>query len=191
MTGPCLLLLALLAATPEQTPLTLEIRAFNGTEDVTAETRVTVHKAGDRGNPVGRTHVGEAQSFIQVLPGIYDAQAVQEKRGRVVNIRWAERLVVMPYPDEAGHHLQVINFAAGYGALQVRRLSGDLTAGVLALFPSGERSQPAPSAHAGPHYVLFVVPAGRYDILIKDTPEGTWHTGIEVPLDRTRLWVVP
>ena len=190
MTGLCLLL-GLLAAAPEQTPLILEIRAFNGPEDVTAETRVTVHKAGDRGDPVGRTPVSGAQSFIQVLPGIYDAQAVQEKGGRVVNIRWAERLVVMPYPDEAGHHLQVINFADGYGALQVRRLSGDLTAAAVALFPSGKRSGPAPSGAAGPHYVLFVVPAGRYDILIKDSPEGTWHTGIDVPLDRTRLWVVP
>ena len=26
----------------------------------------------------------------------------------------------MPYPDEAGHHLEVINFTPGYGALQMR-----------------------------------------------------------------------
>ena len=191
MTGPCLLVLALLAAEPGQQPLTLEIRTFNGPDDVTAETRVTVHRAGDRGHPVGKTNLGDAEPFLRVLPGLYDAQAVQEKDGRVVNIRWAERLVVMPYPDEAGHHLQVINFAAGYGALQIRRSSGEAAAGQYALFGSGQERQPAAAAAGGGRYVLFVVPAGLYDLQLKDTSRETWHRAIEVPLDRTRLWLVP
>ena len=30
----------------------------------------------------------------------------------------------MPYPDEDGHHLEVINFQNGYGALEVRGATG-------------------------------------------------------------------
>lgn len=191
MMGPCLLVFALLATQPSQQPLTLEIRAFNGTDDVTAQTRVTVHRAGDRGQPVGRTNIGDSEPAMQVPPGIYDVQAVQEKDGRVVNIRWAERLVVMPYPDEAGHHLQVINFAAGYGALQIRRNSGDAPAGQFALFGSGRQDEPARAAAGGSPYALFVVPAGQYDLQVTDASRVAWYRGIQVPLDRTRLWVVP
>jgi hypothetical protein len=97
-------LLALACAVVPAAPqlLTLEIRVFRGMEEVTAETRITVHRAGERGDPVARAPIGEARAVMRVPPGIYDAQAIQERDGRVVNIRWAERLVVMPYPDEEG-----------------------------------------------------------------------------------------
>ena len=77
--------------------------------------------------------------------GIYDAQAVHEQDRRVVSIRWAERLVVMPYPDEAGHHLEVINFTPGYGALQMRDGAGRKPAAELARYAASDRSRPAAS----------------------------------------------
>ena len=40
-------------------------------------------------------------------------------------------------------------------------------------------------------YALFVVPAGTYDVQVKRAPKPAWHAGIDVPLDRTRLWIVP
>src|SRR5262245_55117860 len=125
---------------------------------------------------------------MQLPPGIYDCQAVQERDGRVLNIRWAERLVVMPYPDEAGHHLEVINFMTGFGALEVPSAVGGSTIEV-ALFSAGQRSRPLPSV-GGPGYRLVAVPAGQYDLEIRRGSRTTWQNGIEVPLDRTRLWVV-
>ncbi|MGH9370781.1 MAG: hypothetical protein ACRD15_04545 [Vicinamibacterales bacterium] len=185
-----LLAFAFILAQAPPKPLTLEIRVFAGTQDVTAETRVTVHRAGERGQPIGQVAAIEPQVIIKVPAGIYDAQAVRERDGRVLNIRWAQRLVVMPYPDEGGHHLEVINFAPGYGALQIRPRARESLPPGFALFTSGERGEPLPAA-AGRGYTLFVVPAGLYDIQVGRGSQASWHTGVEVPLDRTRLWIVP
>lgn len=182
-------LLALLLLTPQTAPpsvLTLEIRVFHASEDVTAHTRVTIHRAGERGQPIAQIGPGEGRITARVAAGIYDAQAVREREGRVMNIRWAERLVVMPYPDENGQHLEVINFTTGYGALQIRPLADTQ----IALFGAGERGQSAAAFH-GSNYALFVVPAGQYDIQLRDRGRVSWHNGIDVPLDRTRLWIVP
>ena len=172
--------------------LTLEIRVFRGTEDVTAQTRVTVHPAGERGQPLAQIAAGDPRTEMKVKPGIYDAQAVQEQNGRVVGIRWAERLVVMPYPDEGGHHLEVINLIPGYGALQIRRGAPGGAPRDVALFPARDRAAALPAAApARDAYVLFVVRAGRYDIQLTGSPRPVSHDDIEVPLDRTRLWIVP
>jgi hypothetical protein len=168
--------------------LTLEIRVFRGSEEVTNQTRLTVHRAGERGQPVAQIAPGQQPAVAQVAPGIYDVQAVLEREGRVVSIRWAERLVVMPYPDEAGHHLEVINFTAGHGAIQVR--SGSAGPVELALFATGTRGQPASPAAPRAGYTLFVVPAGQYDLQVSRGSKATWHNAIEVPLDRTRFWIV-
>jgi hypothetical protein len=185
-----LMTLALLALPQNQASLTLEVRVFDREREVTAETRVTIHKAGDLGEPVAQAGVTPGDALMRVPPGIYDAQAIQHRIGRVVNIRWAERLVMMPYPDEGGHHLQVINFATGYGALQIRpETAPDARDSFLLLGSAGiDQYMPAPpTKHA---YVLFVVPAGQYDLQITRGPRVTWHHGIEVPLDRTRFLVV-
>jgi hypothetical protein len=181
---------ALLLSQSGQQLLTLEIRAFRGTEDVTHETRIMVHRAGDRGQPVGLVAIG-APSTMKVPPGVYDAQAIHEQDRRVVSIRWAERLVVMPYPDEAGHHLEVINFTPGYGALQMRSAAGQKPDAELALFAPRDRSRPAAVATWHTMYALFVVPAAQYDVQVNRGGRAAWHNAIEVPLDRTRLWIVP
>lgn len=190
----CLLLAAgLLAAQPAPATLTLEIRVFLGVEEVTAESRVTIHRAGDRTTAVGQKQGQDGRHLFSVPAGIYDAQVVRERDGRVLNIRWAERLVVMPYPDEGGRHLEVVNFTNGYGALQARATRpGELPG--LAIYAAGERSHPAAAPVAnqrGEDYALFVVPTGRYDIQVKSGVRPTWHADIEVPLDRTRLWLIP
>lgn len=189
---PRLFLLAfgLFVAGMDQQLLSLEIRVFRGTEDVTSQSRVLVHPAGERGHPIAQAGIGDAR-VMKVPAGIYDAQAVQEHGGRVVNIRWAERLVVMPYPDEAGHHLEVINFTPGYGALQIRGSTAGAPVDAVALFLSHERMQPVATLPAQHPYILFVVRAGLYDIQVKRALRATWHNNIEVPLDRTRLWIVP
>jgi len=168
--------------------LTLEIRTFRGSEEVTGQTRFTVHRAGERGQPVAQMGPGAQTGAAKVPPGIYDVQAIHERDGRVLHIRWAERLVVMPYPDENGRHLEVINFSPGFGAIQVRTAAGDAVE--LALVGAENRGQLTPAAPIA-SYALFVVPAGQYDLQVRRASKASWHKGIDVPLDRTRLWIVP
>lgn len=171
------------------TSLTLELRVFNGTDEVTAETRATVHRAGDRGEPLMLASSTAGRVEIRLAPGIYDVQAIHERDGRVLNIRWANRLVVMPYPDEPGHHLEVINFRNGFGALQIRAVGGgqpDVT-----LYAPGKRDKPAAAPLTRSSYLLFIVRAGSYDLLARGPARAVWHPSVDVPLDRTRLWVTP
>ena len=183
-----MVLLLLADVSPASPGLLLELRIFNGPQEVTSATRVTVHPAGDRDKPLAQTSGRGGAIELQVPPGIYDVQAIEEQDGRVANIQWAHRLVVMPYPDEQGRHLEVLNFAAGYGALQVRAPGG--TVPEVSLYARGGQNtlgDPVP----GRGYVLFVVPAGLYDVVIKRADRATRHQDIEVPRDRTRLWLVP
>jgi hypothetical protein len=170
-------------------PITLELRVFNGPEDVTSQTRISVHRAGDHTTPIAQLRAGASTLSVDVPAGLYDVQAIRERDGRVLSIRWAQRLVVMPYPDEAGKHLEVINFQNGFGALQVRGRSGPpAEAGI---YRAGEHTSPVVEAIAGPGYLLFVAPAGAYDLQTRGEAGPVWHTALEVPLDRTRLWIVP
>ena len=171
-----------------QTTLTLELRIFDGADEVTSQTRVKLHRAGERADVVAQTTPGQPRVELTIGEGIYDAQAIREKGDEVVSIRWANRLVVMRYPDEGGHHLEVVNFKSGFGALQIR--SRDASRPDVALYPAGSRSKEVASPIAGGTYTLFVVPAGKYDVFVKGT-RSAWHAGIDVPLDRTRLWLVP
>jgi hypothetical protein len=180
---------ALMIQEPASGALTLELRVFNGPEEVTTQTRMTVHRAGDRGEPLLRSSTSaDGRALFQVPAGIYDVQAIHEREGRVVNIRWANRLVVMPYPDEKGHHLEVINFRNGYGALQIRGKVPSRSD--LALYEAGKRVKPAALPVNGQEYLLFIVPAGMYDLHSRAGGKTSWSTAIEVPLDRTRLWVI-
>lgn len=191
MRGVLALMIVLLAGHPAQEQLKLEIRTFRGAEDVSAATRVIVHRAGEREKPVGQILPGKRRT-IEVMPGVYDAQAIHEKDGGVLNIRWAQRFLVMPYPDEDGHHLEVINFMNGFGALQIR-WAGNATPGPdtdVALFTAVDHSQPVAVPTIPGPYALFVVRAGKYDVLVRRRNVPTWHRGIDVPLDRTRLWIV-
>ena len=169
--------------------LVLEVRVFNGLEEVTRQTRLAVHLAGERHESASHptTH-GDAGVELQVPAGIYDLQAIHEREGRVVNIRWANRLVVMPYPDERGRHLEVINFRNGFGALQVRADDGPPPE--VAIYETTRRDKPAGPPLVGRAYTLFIVPAGIYDVQVRKGQKITWITGIEVPLDRTRLSIV-
>ena len=192
----CGLALALVAAFAAQDPasipapqLTLELRVFNGSEEVTAQSRVTVHRAGERGEPMMNSAATAGRVQLQIPAGIYDVQAIHERDGRVLNIRWANRLVVMAYPDEAGHHLEVINFKNGFGALQVRDPAGKQPD--VAIYEPGRREKPAAPPVATSNYLLFVVRAGAYDVLARAGGKSVWHTAVDVPADRTRLWVAP
>jgi hypothetical protein len=185
-----LLALALLTFLPLQQSITLEVRTFDGTADVSDDTRVVVHRAAQRDQPVGQINPG-ARPTLSVPPGIYDAQAMREQAGRLADIRWAERLIVMPYPDEKGYHLEVINFQSGYGALEVRGSTGRGPEAEVALYTPADHQRPAATPMTTSMYALFVVRTGEYDLLVRRGGLTAWHPRIDIPAGRTRLWIVP
>jgi hypothetical protein len=188
MVRPLVMAVALLAwQAPGQ--VLLELRVFTGTQEVTGDTRISVYRAGERGSPVAQATPQSGRLELAVDPGIYDVQAIREHDGRVIGIRWAERLVVMDYPDEAGHHLEVVNLEAGFGALQVRGQDGAKVPDA-AIFGAGERTKEVATRVTGDGYALFVAPAGSYDVRFRDGERESWHADIDVPRDRTRLLIV-
>jgi hypothetical protein len=153
-----LLALLLLVTQGTPVPVSVEFRVFAGTEEITATTRLRIMPTGTREHPVT---VSEAKRLLTaVAPGVYDVQALRMRSEGIVAIRWDERLVVMHYPDEAGRHLQVINFQDGYGALQLRAAKRSIATYEVVVFPSGDRLT-AIEPIQGEDYRLFVLKAGR------------------------------
>jgi hypothetical protein len=168
-----------------------EFRIFDGTNEVSAETRLRVRPSGS--SETGRIVDGPSLN-LELPPGIYDVQAIRQRSGQVVSVRWAERLVIMPYPDEAGRHLEVINFTHGFGALQLRWPEGQAPnpagVGVTALETGQTRPVPA-RAVFGLGYVLLVLPADTYDIRVTRPGKDTIVlTAVEIPPDRTRMKLI-
>jgi hypothetical protein len=169
-----------------------EFRVFDGVVEVSAETKLRVR-------PSGSTETGrilDAGALAADLPtGVYDVQAVRQKAGQVISVRWAERLVVMAYPDEGGRHLEVINFAGEHGALQLRWSDGPAAdpAGIaVTVTRDGDGRTVAARAAHGPGYALLVLPAGTYDVrVVRPGRDPVVLSKVEVPVDRTRMKIVP
>jgi hypothetical protein len=186
--------IVILLAQETTAPVTAEFRIFAGAEEITATTRVRVMPTGTREKSLT---LPEGKRLLAALaPAIYDVQALRLRPEGIVAIRWAERLVIMHYPDEGGRHLEVINFHHGYGALQLRPAKGPVAAYDLAVFPAGDRTSAASEPLDGDGYRLFVLKTGKYDIRVrpaggqKDANDTHWLLDVEVPADRTRLKVI-
>lgn len=189
-----LALLALLTSQDSQAPVRLEFRVFAGDDEITSTTRVRLRPTGTRSDPVLADEGKRLRATV--APGIYDVQALRMRPEGIVAIRWAERLVIMHYPDEAGGHLEVINFDEEYGALQLRAAKSAIAGYDLGVFPAGDRAAAAPEAAPGDDYRLFILKAGRYDIRVRpagaadNDAEARWHLDVEVPASRTRMKIV-
>ena len=188
-----LAIVVLLAQEPTG-PVTAEFRVFAGGDEITATTRLRIMPTGTRENSLT---VREGKPLLTTLaPGIYDVQALRLRPEGIIAIRWAERLVIMHYPDEAGRHLEVINFQSGYGALQLRAAKGSIGAVEVDVFATGDRTSVAGEPIDGEDYRLFVLKAGRYDVRVRpagalpDSVNTHWLLDVEVPADRTRLKLI-
>lgn len=89
----------------------------------------------------------------------------------------------------------MINFQPGFGALQVRAAQGRLDTSEVSLFRAGDRSIATGTPIPGTDYVLFVVPAGRYDARVQHAehgggPDTHWLIGVDVPPEGTRLKII-
>jgi hypothetical protein len=169
----------------------LELRVFDGSDEVTGECRVRLFPRGQRANDLPTTAM-PGQAITATIPvGFYDAQAIREKKEQVVGLRWAEQLLVQRYPDEYGRHLEVINFKPGYGALQIRPAPESATAakgwtGVA--YQTGDATREVAKAVVGSDDLIFALAGGTYDIKLTMADKSTqWMREVEVPSDRTRL----
>jgi hypothetical protein len=196
----CLLAAAALAAAspasarqaaPADTSIRAEFRVFDGTSEVSTLTRLRVR-------PSGATETGTivegSELALDLKAGIYDVQAIRHESEHVVSVRWAEHLVIMAYPDEAGRHLEVINFSNQFGALQLRWPGGHMPdpASVMVTVAKVGDGHVAP-AHPvrGPGYLLLVLPAGIYDLRVSQPGRAEVALGgLEVPADRTRMKLI-
>jgi hypothetical protein len=172
-------------APQEEAPLDLEIRVFDGQDEVTSETRIHVYRAGERAEPLYAAAPAPKPPVIKVRPGQYDIHVIRERNGRVLALRWAEHVPVLRYRDEPDTVLEVVNFRRGYGAVQVR--GRDLRAEGAAIVPAGDRAaRDGGRPVTGKEYLLFVVPAGRYDIHLRGADEPVAFEDIEVLAERVR-----
>jgi hypothetical protein len=176
----------------EQPTVRLEVRVFDGSDDVTHESHVKLYPKGQRTTDIPMTTAGAGQPTTAMVPvGFYDAQAIRERRGEAPSIRWAQQWLVQRYPDEYGRHLEVINYKGGYGALQVRPAPSEAAAakgwnGVA--YAAGDQSKEIGKSIASADDLLFALPSGRYDIKVQLADKSTqWLRDIDVPADRTRL----
>jgi hypothetical protein len=194
---PLVLSIVLLFAGPAQaaqtqagTAIECEFRAFDEAREVTAETRFRVFPRGVREG--GTTLEQGDRQFVRLEAGIYDVQAIRHSDGTVLSIRWLEHFMVMPYPDELGRHLQVVNFHPDYGALQLRQQNAT-TAPEASVYVTGDRDNPVGKSFPGEDYTLLVLPAGDYDIHVRQrtgSRQAQWLVDVEVPAGRTRLKIV-
>jgi hypothetical protein len=176
---------------PAGPPVRVEFRVFDGTTEITAQVRVRVRRSGT--TETGTVVEGGDRS-INLAPGIYDAEAVRQRGVDTVDIRWAEHLVVMAYPDEGGRHLEVINFAKDFGALELRwpdNQAPDPAGTGIAIFKAGDAHAVPSRVLRGPGYLLLVVPGDTYDVRIVRPGQGpVTFSRIEVPAGSTRMKTV-
>lgn len=168
-----------------------EFRVFNGAEEITSTARLRVVPTGRRDAPA----IELRSPIVALAPATYDVQAIRTGSGGIVSVKSVERLAVMHYPDERGRHLEVVNFQPGYGALQLRATRGRLEPLDVSIFPAGVRTTASSHPIAGEDYVLFVVPAGQYDVRVQHSEhqgaaDTHWLFAVDVPADRTRLKLV-
>lgn len=173
-------------------PLRLDLHVFDGTAAVTSEVKLHLYPRGQRTNEIPVASGSSGGLGANVPAGYYDAQAIRERRGQVIDLRWAEQLLVQRYPDEYGRHLEMINFKPGYGGLQIRPAPSDAAAAkgwaAVAYAAGSDATKEAGKAVPAGEDLLLALPGGRYDVKLTLGDKSTqWIRDIEVPSDRTRL----
>ena len=185
----CLLLPAA-AGAQSSAPVELLVRVCDGVEEVTADCRIAVYTADSREAPL-MPERRPGGHHVEVAPGLYDLQITRSDTGDQVAIEWAEHLSVLRYPDEGGHHAEIVNLQPFFGALLVRPprawLDTDGDWHVSAFLHGGiGRAGFEPVSGGGDHW-LFILPAGRYDLVAGQGSTELAVADLEVPARRTRL----
>lgn len=156
------------------TPLTLDIRVFQGATEVTRESTVAIYRNGERTRGRRLPLVETGARRVALRTGAYDVQLLQEQDGKVNAVAWSTLRLHVDYPLEGQPHLEVLNFDQTHGAIQVRP-RGHQTTGTptwSARLVTKDGSEVATGV-TGPGYQVLVAPAGVYDVVVvgPGTPE--------------------
>ena len=178
------------AGAQSSAPVELLVRVFDGLEEITAHCRIAVYPADTRGVPLVPDLRPGTGHHVEVEPGLYDLQIIWRGPDDTVAIEWAEHLSVLRYPDEGGRHVEIVNLQPVFGALLVQPpvvwLETDRDWRVSAFLHGGVgRAGFEPADGTG--HRLFILPAGRYDLVAGLGSTEVTVTDIEVPARRTRL----
>ena len=181
------------ASAQSSAPIELIVRVFDELDDVTAHCQIAVYPADTREAPLVPELRPDIGHHVEVEPGLYDLQITWRGPGDTVAIEWAEHLSVLWYPDEGGRHVEIVNLQPVFGALLVRPpvawLDTDRTWRVSA-FLHGGVGRAGFEAIDGTDQRLFILPAGRYDLVASLGSTELTVTDVEVPAQRTRLKLI-
>jgi len=189
------LLLPHQAASQDPSVVGLLVRVFDGLEEVTEDCEIAVYAVGSRDTALRATLSDDGWTHVDVPAGFYDVQVARRDASGVIAVTWTERLSVLRYADEAEGHREIINLQPAFGALLVhppkslRDGNRAWRAGVF-LHDSVGRAGFAPvSEDTSP--LVFVLPAGRYDLTASSAGLEVSVSDIEVPANHTRMTVLP
>ena len=168
----------------------LIVRVFDELNEITAHCQIAVYPADTRDAPLVPDLRPGTGHHIEVEPGLYDLQITWRRPDDTVAIEWAEHLSVLWYPDEGGHHIEVINLQPVFGALLVRPPAAWLDTDRdwrVSAFLHGGVGRAGFEPVDGTDHLLFILPAGRYDLVAGLGSTELRVTDVEVPAQRTRL----
>jgi hypothetical protein len=171
-------------------PVELVVRVFDGVEDVTANCEIVVYRADTRETPLVPDPRPDSGHHIAVDPGLYDLQITRHGPDDTTTIEWAKHLSVLRYPDDGEEHVEIINLQPVFGALVVRPPAGWLDTGgewSVSAFLHGGVGRAGFEPFGGIDHRVFILPAGRYDLVAILGSTELAATDIEVPAQRTRL----
>ena len=178
------------AGAQSSAPVELIVRVFDELDEITAHCQIVVYTADTRDAPLVPDLRPGTGHHVEVEPGLYDLQVTWRRPGDIVAIEWAEHLSVLWYPDEGGRHVEIVNLQPVFGALLVRPpvagLEPDRDWRVSA-FLHGGVGRAGFEPVDGTDYKLFILPAGRYDLVAGLGSTELTVTDVEVPAQRTRL----
>ena len=178
------------AGAQSSAPVELIVRVFDELDEITVHCQIAVYTADTRDAPLVPDLRPGTGHHVEVEPGLYDLQVTWRRPGDIVAIEWAEHLSVLWYADEGGRHVEIVNLQPVFGALLVRPpvawLETDRDWHVSA-FLHGGVGRAGFEPVDGTDYKLFILPAGRYDLVAGLGSIELTVTDVEVPAQRTRL----
>ncbi len=178
------------AGAQSSVPVDLVVRVFDGTDEVTEQCQIAVYAADARVTPLLPELRPDSGHHVAVAPGLYDVRITRRDEADTVAIAWAEHLSVLRYPDDGTEHVEIINLQPEFGALLVRPpdawRDGGQAWGVSA-FLHGGVGRAGFEGTGDPHHRLFILPAGRYDLVADLDRTEIAVSDVEVPAQRTRL----
>lgn len=171
-------------------PVELVVRVFDGLQEITGECDVAVYPTGMRDTIHAPDSHRDSGHHVEVEPGFYDVQVSWRGAAGGVAIEWVRHLPVFWYPDDGPYHLEIVNVQSNFGALIVRPPTDRAATPRrwhVSAFLDGALGRAGFEPVGGTQRHLFILPAGRYDVVARQGATERQLGDIDIPAGRTRL----